>query len=250
MLKSNDEDDVGVALVLYPYIYDRTRRMNRPASLNISLDTNCMDTVDNLEKLAIDVFFDQSEDTASYEALELLEKGPATTRPTAVVTLTDGPSDVLNMDSPSSPNYPINRIRTAIQTIQAKQTGGLARFCAAGLDISVPAGQEALFADELLALGEGIPSHSKVTGADVSVYINTVLDLLVDANILCPNQSKPCFCISLRYNKYRLYHRVEVSTGFTPPRAAGPRQCKSRRDRTESCNRLVTWLLTFELYSH
>jgi hypothetical protein len=39
-------------------------------------------------------------------------------------------------------------------------------------------------------------------------------------------------------NMYRLHHEVQVSTGFTH---RGPRLCKSRRDRTEWCNRLVPW---------
>ena len=33
---------------------------------------------------------------------------------------------------------------------------------------------------------------------------------------------------------YRLHHEGEVSTCFTYQRAAGPRECKSRRDRLTS----------------
>lgn len=58
------------------------------------------------------------------------------------------------------------------------------------MDIAIENSRKNLFDDELLALGEGIPSHSMVTGQGIMQFINNILDLLVDGNMLCPHQGK------------------------------------------------------------
>lgn len=180
-------DDMKVALVLYPYVFSGKGYSYRPSSINISFSDSCMTSIKNLEKLAESVFYSkyQSEDTRSYEALEFISDGIIGTKPTAVVTVTDGPSESTNL----VPN-PLGRIAAAISKIRTTRPS--TRFFAAGVEldeenrVSSPESFEA----ELLALGEGIKSHHILVQNGIVAFIDGFLDLLVKGNVLCPNQSK------------------------------------------------------------
>ena len=70
----------------------------------------------------------------------------------------------------------------------------------------------------------------------VNVFLQELVVTLIITSIVCFNGA-----IHIGY-MYRLYTKVQVSTRFTPPRAAGPRWYKYR-DRTEVCNWLVSWAM-------
>lgn len=185
-------DNVHVGVVLYPYIFVLNNSPDRPASLNISLTTSCTSAVESLEALSYSVFYDdyQSEDTRSYEALEFIGTNVISemTQATTVITLTDGPSEIYNNVPPTSSQYPINRINTAVRSIQ--QSRPSTRFFAAGVEIANSVSDDNLFTEELKALGEGLDSHYRRTNSNIDDFTDTVIDLLVDASVLCPNQSK------------------------------------------------------------
>lgn len=187
----SQESNFNIALVLYPYLFDNPGLQDRPASLKISLDTSCTTAVEGLDDLAYSVDELQSTLTSSYGAIEYVEDNmvDGMNLPTTVMTLTDGPSNIPEGISSTSSRYPINRINAAISRIQ--QSRPSTRFYAAGVKADlITESDDALFSEELRALGENNVSHSERTDSNITEFTNLVIDLLVEARVLCPNQSK------------------------------------------------------------
>lgn len=187
-LKTQASNNVNVGLVLYPYIFDKKMFPDRGASLNISLTENCLSAVKSLENLGYSIYNSEyhGEVTHSYDALEFIGNNIINDmqQPTTVLTITDGVS------TPSDNS--INRITTAINKI--RQSRPSTRFYAAGVEIGnfIRNDNRARFINELKALGgsSGDDSHHTRSNSDIVTFTRDVIDLLVNASVLCPNQSK------------------------------------------------------------
>ena len=171
--------NVNVATVLYP-VY-RRGRLQTPSRILFGLSTDCSTAVAELDSLAHDIHFSsfQSEITCSFEALELILESiiGSITQPTTIMTLTDGPSDTLDS---------INRINEVVRNI--KQLRPDTRFYSAGLVLR----SDYSFDAELAALGENNPTHTAQISVSEGIlaFTRLVTDLMVEASILCPNQSE------------------------------------------------------------
>lgn len=183
-LKTNTDNDI-FGVVLYPFVFPSGDYPNRPATFNISLGASCSSAVQSLEDLSYSVFYGgyQSEETRSYDALKYLMMffKEAKKEATTVITLSGGASETHNIPE-SSNGFPIIRIASAIRKIRVVQPD--IQFFAAGININT-----LLDLLEVFALSESIPSHSVIirTSQDLT---GEVVDLLVDANILCPSQGE------------------------------------------------------------
>ena len=80
-------------------------------------------------------------------------------------------------------------------------------------------------------------SHRFVTVFSLKIFLLNQPDTLDQLGHDCTCMISVKCCPSLE--RYRLHTEVQVSMRFTLLRAAGPRWCKKRRDRTEVCNQLV-----------
>ena len=169
--------NVNVATVLYP-VY-RNGGLRTASRVLFGLSTDCSPAVAELDSLAHNFNFRnfQSEVTRSFEALELILESiiGSITQPTTIMTLTDGPSDTFDS---------INRINEVVRNI--KQIRPDTRFYSAGLETR----RDDSFDAELAALGENNPTHTAQTSIPDQAFTRLVIDLMVEASILCPNQSE------------------------------------------------------------
>ena len=150
-------------MVLYP-VY-RRGELTTAARALFGLSADCSDAVEELNQLALDIFFrqHQSETTSSFEALEFIEDSiQLLSQPTTVLTITDGASD--DADA-------ISRINKAINNIIEIRPN--TRFYSAGVEIR----QDDDFDKELAALAENVPSHTeKASVQDIGAFTRLVVD--------------------------------------------------------------------------
>lgn len=191
-LKSTS-DNLNAELLLYPYIMT-TKYAGRDTTNLITNTDNCETAIKQLDFMAYNVTYYQSDDTRSYEALEFLATGGATADDTtvSVVTLSYTPSDqVKDTITSSSDEYSLNRIEAAIAKI--KQIQPSTRFFAVGVDIEGRFEDQDLYDQELLALSDNIPGYNvKLTGTNpdavIMDYFNEIINLLETGSVLCENQ--------------------------------------------------------------
>ena len=188
----NNEANIHMAVVLYPYIYTSAfakQKPDRDSKFLFGLQSSCEDAAKELEDLAKSLAGDQSEGTNVTTALKFLDKNIDSTRSAAVVTIASGFSDGYgNPLDKTTPIYPPTLIGRAMNEMQTDKQG--IRFFAAGDRDSSQNAKK--FNLELMALSENDVSRLEEMGPnDPSVnFISKVIDLLENGNILCSDQGK------------------------------------------------------------
>lgn len=187
----NEATGIDMGVVLYPYIYTAPRifapRTNKESKFVVGLDTECEEAAVKLDDLARSLSWDQSEDTASFTALEYLKKNMDDTKPTDVITIASSFSG--GYIDPSSSNYPPTKIGAAIDGILSTSSYPM-RFFAIG-DRGKRQNEE-YFTKELMALSDNKPSRIVEMGVDESSvkFVSSIVDVLENGNIVCSDQGE------------------------------------------------------------
>lgn len=173
-LKAKESNDVNVAIVLYPSYYDN--ELETASYAIADLEDDCSTVVEKIHKLSYDIAFIQSENTYSYEALEYIADNmvDSLTQSTTVMTIAVSPSDV---DSTTEIGQQIKKIKDNVAEARFYSVGWLSK------------GDGDRFDEELLALGENIPTHTSRIN-DGALLSTQVVNELGNASVLCSDQGK------------------------------------------------------------
>ena len=169
------------ALIVYP-IYSSSRQLLKPSRYIFSYDTGCEDYLASFWEVINTGVNSLSFETRAYEALNFLATNGDIdgSRDTAVITVTDGPSE--------PEDTRISLIEQAIVNIRSRSSN--VRFLSAGIP-HISFEQSSIFIEELNALSTNIPGQMYLhENTDILDFITGIVNLMDENGLIFPVLSK------------------------------------------------------------